>query len=179
MATEQHHAPTHTGAAPDHDGAAATVREVGLDRQGRWALEVTESPARPLSVLVGLSPPVPTAELAATDVLLVTGGSQGARRINRAVAGAAPDLAEAGVQVLVDLVWEHPVTRPRPPASWLSDEERAVELQRAQHAAAADAPVLLSIDTRAGHGMGKPKDAAALEFADQLAFAALHTGLQL
>ncbi|HET8867455.1 MAG TPA: hypothetical protein VFM87_03915, partial [Agrococcus sp.] len=41
----------------------------------------------------------------------------------------------------------------------------------------ADAPVLLSVDTRAGHGMGKPKDAAALEFADQLAFAAHHTGL--
>ncbi|MGC5077922.1 prolyl oligopeptidase family serine peptidase [Agrococcus sp. DT81.2] len=56
----------------------------------------------------------------------------------------------------------------------------AAELQRAQQAAAAaDAPVLLSVDTRAGHGMGKPKDAAALEFADQLAFAAHHTGLQL
>ncbi len=60
----------------------------------------------------------------------------------------------------------------------------AAELQRAQQAAAAagdgaHAPVLLSVDTRAGHGMGKPKDAAALEFADQLAFAAHHTGLQL
>ena len=33
-------------------------------------------------------------------VLLVTGGSQGARTINRAVAGAAPALAAAGVQVL-------------------------------------------------------------------------------
>lgn len=54
----------------------------------------------------------------------------------------------------------------------------AAELQRAQQAAAADAPVLLSVDTRAGHGMGKPKDAAALEFADQLAFAAHHTGLE-
>ncbi len=53
----------------------------------------------------------------------------------------------------------------------------AAELQRAQAAAGADAPVLLSVDTRAGHGMGKPKDAAALEFADQLAFAAHHTGL--
>ncbi|GEK79581.1 prolyl oligopeptidase family serine peptidase [Agrococcus baldri] len=57
----------------------------------------------------------------------------------------------------------------------------AAELQRAQSAAGpgggADAPVLLSVDTRAGHGMGKPKDAAALEFADQLAFAAHHTGL--
>lgn len=53
----------------------------------------------------------------------------------------------------------------------------AAELQRAQAATGADAPVLLSVDTRAGHGMGKPKDAAALEFADQLAFAAHHTGL--
>lgn len=33
-------------------------------------------------------------------VLLVTGGSQGAQRINAAVTGAAGDLAEAGVQVL-------------------------------------------------------------------------------
>ncbi|WP_306231288.1 prolyl oligopeptidase family serine peptidase [Agrococcus beijingensis] len=55
----------------------------------------------------------------------------------------------------------------------------AAELQRAQQATGADAPVLLSIDTRAGHGMGKPKDAAALEFADQLAFAAHHTGLEV
>lgn len=55
----------------------------------------------------------------------------------------------------------------------------AAELQRAQAAAGGEAPILLSIDTRAGHGMGKPKDAAALEFADQLAFAAAHTGLVL
>ncbi|WP_308491903.1 prolyl oligopeptidase family serine peptidase [Microbacterium terrisoli] len=47
-----------------------------------------------------------------------------------------------------------------------------------QHAQAADAPILLAVDTRAGHGMGKPKDAAAAEFADQLAFAAHHTGLR-
>jgi UDP-N-acetylglucosamine--N-acetylmuramyl-(pentapeptide) pyrophosphoryl-undecaprenol N-acetylglucosamine transferase len=40
----------------------------------------------------GLDPDLPT--------LLVTGGSQGAARINSAVAGAAPALAEAGVQVL-------------------------------------------------------------------------------
>ncbi|HEX3930640.1 MAG TPA: undecaprenyldiphospho-muramoylpentapeptide beta-N-acetylglucosaminyltransferase [Nocardioides sp.] len=33
-------------------------------------------------------------------VLLVTGGSQGAASLNRAVLGAAPELAEAGVQVL-------------------------------------------------------------------------------
>jgi UDP-N-acetylglucosamine--N-acetylmuramyl-(pentapeptide) pyrophosphoryl-undecaprenol N-acetylglucosamine transferase len=40
----------------------------------------------------GLDPDRPT--------LLVTGGSQGARRINLAVSGAAHDLADAGVQVL-------------------------------------------------------------------------------
>ena len=40
----------------------------------------------------GLDPDRPT--------LLVTGGSQGARRLNHAVAGAARDLADAGIQVL-------------------------------------------------------------------------------
>jgi UDP-N-acetylglucosamine--N-acetylmuramyl-(pentapeptide) pyrophosphoryl-undecaprenol N-acetylglucosamine transferase len=40
----------------------------------------------------GLDPDHPT--------LLVTGGSQGARRINLAVAGAARDLADSGIQVL-------------------------------------------------------------------------------
>lgn len=40
----------------------------------------------------GLDPELPT--------VLVTGGSQGARRINHAVSGAARDLADAGVQVL-------------------------------------------------------------------------------
>jgi UDP-N-acetylglucosamine--N-acetylmuramyl-(pentapeptide) pyrophosphoryl-undecaprenol N-acetylglucosamine transferase len=40
----------------------------------------------------GLDPDRPT--------LLVTGGSQGARRLNQAVSGAAPALAAAGVQVL-------------------------------------------------------------------------------
>ncbi|MFT4008909.1 MAG: undecaprenyldiphospho-muramoylpentapeptide beta-N-acetylglucosaminyltransferase [Nocardioidaceae bacterium] len=40
----------------------------------------------------GLDPALPT--------LLVTGGSQGARRLNQAVSGAAADLAAAGVQVL-------------------------------------------------------------------------------
>ena len=50
------------------------------------------------------------------------------------------------------------------------------ELQRCQ---AGDGPVLLRIDTRAGHGMGKPARALAAEYADQLAFAALHTGLEV
>lgn len=38
-------------------------------------------------------------------------------------------------------------------------------------------PFLLAVDTRAGHGAGKPKRAQVEEFADQLAFAAHHTGL--
>lgn len=38
-------------------------------------------------------------------------------------------------------------------------------------------PVLLRVDTRAGHGMGKPLGALADEYADQIAFAARHTGL--
>ncbi|HEY5877455.1 MAG TPA: prolyl oligopeptidase family serine peptidase [Nakamurella sp.] len=46
-----------------------------------------------------------------------------------------------------------------------------------QHCQAGPAPVLLRVDTRAGHGMGKPARALALEYADQLAFAAEHTGL--
>ena len=48
------------------------------------------------------------------------------------------------------------------------------ELQRCQ---AGPGPVLLRVDTRAGHGMGKPARALAAEYADQLAFAAEHTGL--
>jgi len=48
------------------------------------------------------------------------------------------------------------------------------ELQRCQ---GGPGPVLLRIDTRAGHGMGKPARALAAEYADQLAFAAEHTGL--
>jgi prolyl oligopeptidase len=48
------------------------------------------------------------------------------------------------------------------------------ELQRCQ---AGQRPVLLRVDTKAGHGMGKPAHALAAEFADQLAFAAAHTGL--
>ena len=40
-----------------------------------------------------------------------------------------------------------------------------------------DAPVVMRIDTRAGHGMGKPARALAQEYADQLAFAAHWTGL--
>ncbi|MDQ6657490.1 MAG: prolyl oligopeptidase family serine peptidase [Actinomycetota bacterium] len=47
-------------------------------------------------------------------------------------------------------------------------------LQRSQ---AGDGPVLLRIDTRAGHGMGKPVRALAAEYADQLSFAAAYTGL--
>ncbi len=50
------------------------------------------------------------------------------------------------------------------------------ELQRCQ---GGSGPVLLRVDTRSGHGMGKPARALAAEYADQLAFAAEHTGLEL
>lgn len=46
-----------------------------------------------------------------------------------------------------------------------------------QYCQSGDAPILLRIDTRAGHGMGKPATALAQEYADQLAFAAHWTGL--
>lgn len=55
----------------------------------------------------------------------------------------------------------------------------ALQAAAAQTAEISDRPLLIRIETRAGHGMGKPKDAAALEFADQLAFAAHHTGLRV
>ncbi|WP_138735067.1 HNH endonuclease signature motif containing protein [Modestobacter excelsi] len=44
----------------------------------------------------------------------------------------------ATVDVVVDLVWEHRIAAPRLPVSWLSDEEKAVELQRVQARRAAD-----------------------------------------
>jgi len=47
-----------------------------------------------------------------------------------------------------------------------------------QHCQAGSAPVLLRVDTRAGHRMGKPARALAQEYADQLAFAAEWTGLR-
>ncbi|NNG34468.1 prolyl oligopeptidase family serine peptidase [Nakamurella aerolata] len=46
-----------------------------------------------------------------------------------------------------------------------------------QYSQGGDAPVLLRIDTKAGHGAGKSMQALAAEYADQLAFAAAHTGL--
>ena len=51
------------------------------------------------------------------------------------------------------------------------------QLQYCQAGSGSDAPVLLRIDTRAGHGMGKPVRALAAEYADQLAFAAHFTSL--
>ncbi len=48
-----------------------------------------------------------------------------------------------------------------------------------QHCQAGPAPVLLRVDTRAGHGMGKPATALAAEYADQLAFAGAHTRLDV
>ena len=49
--------------------------------------------------------------------------------------------------------------------------------RRLQHAHAGDAPVLARIETAAGHGLGKPVSVVVAECADQLAFAAEHTGL--
>ena len=56
----------------------------------------------------GLDPDRPT--------LLVTGGSQGARRLNQAVSGAAAALAAAGVQVL-HVQGKHGGAEPRRPAT--------------------------------------------------------------
>jgi prolyl oligopeptidase len=50
----------------------------------------------------------------------------------------------------------------------------AAALQRAQ---GADKPVLLRVQRRVGHGPGRAADAIATEWADRLAFAAHHTGL--
>lgn len=47
-----------------------------------------------------------------------------------------------------------------------------------QHAQAGEAPILLRVDTAAGHGAGKSLDKIAAEWADLLAFAAEHTGLR-
>ena len=47
-----------------------------------------------------------------------------------------------------------------------------------QHAQAGEAPVLTRIETATGHGAGKPTALQAAEWADLLAFAAHHTGLQ-
>ncbi|SDP32685.1 prolyl oligopeptidase Serine peptidase. MEROPS family S09A [Nakamurella panacisegetis] len=47
-----------------------------------------------------------------------------------------------------------------------------------QFCQAGPGPVLMRIDTRAGHGVGKPARALAQEYADQLAFAARWTGLR-
>jgi prolyl oligopeptidase len=48
-----------------------------------------------------------------------------------------------------------------------------------QHAQADDQPILTRIEVSTGHGMGKPTSLIAAEWADLLAFAAHHTGLQL
>ena len=47
-----------------------------------------------------------------------------------------------------------------------------------QHAQAGDRPILTRVEVAAGHGMGKPSALVAAEWADLLAFAAHHTGLQ-
>ncbi|MDB5724744.1 MAG: prolyl endopeptidase, partial [Novosphingobium sp.] len=48
-----------------------------------------------------------------------------------------------------------------------------------QHASIGDKPHLIRIDTRAGHGSGKPVDKTIAEFADLYAFAAYWTGLHI
>src|SRR5690242_14645451 len=48
-----------------------------------------------------------------------------------------------------------------------------------QHAKAGDKPHLIRIETRAGHGSGKPTDKSIAEAADMWAFAAQWTGMQL
>lgn len=47
-----------------------------------------------------------------------------------------------------------------------------------QHAQAGSAPVLTRIEIATGHGAGKPTSMVAAEWADQLSFAAQHTGLR-
>jgi prolyl oligopeptidase len=46
-----------------------------------------------------------------------------------------------------------------------------------QHAQGADKPVLLRVQRKVGHGPGRAAAAIATEWADRLAFAAHHTGL--
>jgi prolyl oligopeptidase len=48
-----------------------------------------------------------------------------------------------------------------------------------QHAQAGEQPILTRIEVSTGHGLGKPTALVAAEWADLLAFAAHHTGLQL
>lgn len=48
-----------------------------------------------------------------------------------------------------------------------------------QHAAIGDKPHLIRIETRAGHGSGKPVDKTIAEFSDMYAFAARWTGLAI
>ncbi len=48
-----------------------------------------------------------------------------------------------------------------------------------QAADAGDEPHLIRIETRAGHGSGKPTDKVIDEYGDILAFLAYHTGLEV
>jgi prolyl oligopeptidase len=49
---------------------------------------------------------------------------------------------------------------------------------RLQEAHAGDAPVMIRIETKAGHGAGKPTSKQIEEIADQWAFLAKHLGLK-
>ena len=48
-----------------------------------------------------------------------------------------------------------------------------------QQAQSGDDPVLIRIETRAGHGAGKPTDKIIDEYSDRWAFFARHTGLDI
>jgi prolyl oligopeptidase len=48
-----------------------------------------------------------------------------------------------------------------------------------QHAHQGPPPQLIRIETRAGHGAGKPTDKVIEEAADVFAFVAKHTGLEI
>src|SRR6185503_16592215 len=55
----------------------------------------------------------------------------------------------------------------------------AAALQRAQTASGGEAPVLIRIETRAGHGAGKPTDKIIEEIADMWAFLAKSLNMQM
>lgn len=73
-------------------GSLPGARLVGLPLRRQIAALDRAALRHEAAAFFGVDPARPT--------LLVSGGSQGARRLNEAVAGAAPRLAQAGVQTL-------------------------------------------------------------------------------
>ena len=61
----------------------------------------------------------------------------------------------------------------------LGSEDDSDDFPRLSAAETGDAPKLIRIETRAGHGSGKPTDKAIEEASDILAFLAAFTGLDL